>query len=378
MEGLREKRASGETKRRTGFKLPFDVARKRIHFPRHLSPFWRFQLIGWAAFSVFSFPLKWVLLESIPGAILVSLYRDGLGFFLTTGMREIYRRIYTANLPPSLVAAIVGAVSLAGGGVLTLFSVAFHSALDFEEGKIFTTAVVFGIFYFRTGLCLGWSLLYFGFKLVRDHAEHRMQLACAERDLAKAETHLLRAQMDPHFLYNALNTVLSGIGKSDEHLRALVRSLSQYLRFSLETRDQEFVPLGREFDAIAGYLAVEKARFREKLEIECHINSGAREALVPGILIQPLVENAMKYGKRTSARPLRIRLLISSLPEERVSIEVANSGRWVEPDPADTVGGIGLENLKERLGLLYPDSHDFRISEDSGWVTVQIILTSAR
>lgn len=100
-------------------------------------------------------------------------------------MREIYRRIYPANLPPMLIVLIVGAVSLAGGGVLTLFSVAFHLVLDFEEGKIFTTTVVFGIFYFRTGLCLGWSLLYFGFKLVRDHAERRMQLSRDDRAILK-------------------------------------------------------------------------------------------------------------------------------------------------------------------------------------------------
>lgn len=310
--------------------------------------------------------------------MIVSAYRDGIGFFITLAMREIYRRTLPETPRFVHLGLLIAAISILGGFVLTLLYIAFHDFFDFAERQILTPSMIFGIFYFRTGLCAAWSLLYFGIKLTRDHAERRMLLAYAERDLARAEIHLLRAQMDPHFLYNALNTILAGIGKTDEQLKAIVRSLSQYLRFSLETRNDERIPLGREFDAITSYLAVQKARFQEKLAIECHIDMEARDALVPGILIQPLVENAMKYGRRTSARPLRIRLLISCLPEERVCIEVANTGRWVEPDPNDAVGGIGLKNLKERLRLLYPDSHEFRISQDSGWVSVQIVLTTAR
>lgn len=184
--------------------------------------------------------------------------------------------------------------------------------------------------------------------------------------------------MNPHFLHNALNTILSGIGKSNEPLRALVRSLSRYLRFSLETRHDDRVPLGREYDAIAGYLAVEKARFREKLEVVCRIDEEARNALVPGILIQPLVENAMKYGRRTSPRPLHVRVVVSSLPFDEVQIEVANTGKWIEPNPAKTSGGVGLGNLQRRLQLLYPGSRSFRVSHKDGWVTVQIRIPAGR
>jgi len=331
---------------------------------------------GWLAFSLFSFPLKWVVLESVSGSLLISFYRDSLGFVVTSGMREIYKRVYRTKPKPFTMAIVVAGVSLVGGGILTIFSLAFHEFFDFEEDKIFSNSMIFAIFYFRIGLCAGWSVLYFGIKLLKDSMDSELRLALAEAARQKAELQVLKAQMNPHFLYNALNTITAEIGKSENQLKGLVRSLAEYLRYSLETRNDDRVPLGQEFDAIANYLAVEKARFRERLEVECRIDTAARLALVPGIMIQPLVENALKYGKKTSPRPLRIRVVVSSLPSGGVKIEVSNTGTWVEPNHSEPVGGVGLENLKSRLKLIYPDSHDLRISEADGWVTVTIQIDS--
>ena len=348
----------------------------KISFWPRIPVFWRFQLGGWLAFTLFSFPLKWVVLESVPGSILVSFYRDSLGFFLTSGMREIYKRVYRTKPRPAIMALIVTGVSLIGGAILTIFSLAFHEFFDFEEEKIFSHSMVFAIFYFRTGLCAGWSLLYFGIKLLKDSMDNDLRLALAEGARQRAELQLLKAQMNPHFLYNALNTIMADIGKSGQQLKDLVRSLAEYLRYSLETRNDDRVPLGQEFDAIANYLAVEKARFREKLEVECRIDPAARLALVPGIVIQPLVENALKYGKRTSPHPLKIRISVSQLEAGAVEIDISNSGTWVEPNASESIGGVGLENLKGRLKLLYPDSHSVRIFDVDGWVSVKIQIDS--
>lgn len=334
--------------------------------------FWRFQLGGWIAFAIFSFPLKWVVLESVPISLLVSVYRDTLGFILTSGMREIYKRVYRSKPGPPTMALTVAGVSLVGGGLLTSFSLAFHQIFEFEEEKIFDHPMIFAIFYFQVGLCAGWSVLYFGIKLLKDSMDNDLRLALAEGARQRAELQMLKAQMNPHFLYNALNTITADIGKSGHQLKNLVRSLAEYLRYSLETRNDDRIPLGQEFDAIVSYLAVEKARFREKLEVECWIDDAARLALVPGIMIQPLVENALKYGKITSLRPLKLRISVSKLGTGAVEIEVANSGRWVAPNPSEPIGGVGLENLKSRLRLVYPDSHDLQISESDGWVSVKI------
>lgn len=337
--------------------------------------FWRFQLGGWLAFSVFSFPSKWVMLETIPASVLVSLYRDGLGFLITIGMREIYRRCYHDKMTKAALVGLVGGVSLVSGLILTLFSLGFHEFLDFDAEKTFTTPIIFGIFYFRTGLCLGWSLLYFGIKLLMERLDRERSLAVALAAEKDAELQMLRAQMNPHFLFNALNTIQAGLTRAPESLRPVVQALSDYLSFSLSHRDQNFIPAGDEYDALVAYLGVEKARFREDIEIECRIEPAAREFPVPGILLQPLVENAIGYGRKTSPKPLRIRIHVSMSPKNSLIVEVANTGTWVEEE-ARKFGGIGLGNVRKRMALLYPDRHLIDLAANNGWVTVRIEISA--
>lgn len=345
---------------------------------RGLPLFWRFQLGGWLAFTVFSFPLKWVVFETMPSSVVVSLYRDGLGFILTLGMREIYRRVYSRKIRPIFVTVVVCATSIVGGAILTVFSLLFHSALDFEEEKILVSPVIFAIFYFRTGLCACWSILYFGIKRIRDGMDRDLRLAHAEARRREAELQMLRAQMNPHFLYNALNAAIAGVGKPGQHLKELLQALAEYLRYSLTHRNDDLVPLGEEYDAIANYLTVEKARFRDALEIDCQIHACARDALVPGILIQPLVENAIKHGRKTSPAPLQVRLVVTRLSVDRVMIEVSNSGSWIEPETSKGIGGVGLQNLRQRLSLLYPEADTFSIINLNGWVSVRLEIPVSR
>jgi len=334
--------------------------------------FWRCQFCGWGAFFALTFPVKLHLSGSISASLGSFLVRDGFSFSLTLLLRKIYDRVYERHRNP---AWIVGTIVLCSAtGALLQIPVYFlvGRIFPFEERTIFGQSALVGIFYYRLGLFVCWSLLYFGIRQMLDGIKRDLRLLLIESEKRGAELQLLRAQMNPHFLFNALNTIQSGICRKDSQLAGLVQSFSQYLRYSLENRDNDRVPLGNEFDAVASYLAVEKARFQEKLEIECSIDPDARNALVPGIIIQPLVENAIKYGRKTSPRPLKIRVIISSLDYVRVQIEVSNTGKWIDPNPANTLGGIGLENLKKRLKLLYPDSHSIQISSENGWVTVRI------
>jgi hypothetical protein len=334
--------------------------------------FWRFQICGWGAFFVLTFPVKLHLSGSISASLGSFFVRDGFTFSLTLLLRKIYDRVYERHRNP---AWIVGTIVFSSAtGALLQIPVYFlvGRIFPFEERTIFGQSALVGIFYYRLGLFVCWSLLYFGIRQMLDGIKRDLRLLSIESEKRGAELQLLRAQMNPHFLFNALNTIQAGICRKDSQLAGLVQSFSQYLRYSLENRDSDHVPLGNEFDAIASYLAVEKARFQEKLEIECSINPDTRNTLVPGIMIQPLVENAIKYGRKTSPRPLKIRVNISNIDSDGVQIEVSNTGKWIEPNPVNTLGGVGLENLNARLNLLYHDTHCFRISSENGWVTARI------
>ncbi len=341
-------------------------------FFQRLPLFWRFQIAGWLAFIVFTFPLKWVVLENFPGSVLVSAYRDGVGFFLTLGMREIYRRVSDAHPSPARLAFVLAGVSMIGGAILTLLYVGFHGLLDLEEKKIFSPDMIFAIFYFRTGLCAAWSLLYFGIKHIRDSMARDVELARKETERQRLEIQMLRAQINPHFLFNALNTIIAAIGKPGQHAKELVQAFAEYLRYSLKNRDSTLVPLREEMEAIEGYLTVEKARHRDDLEIESSVDPSAHEALVPGVLIQPLVENAIKYGKKTSPRPLRIRLAVTRGTAGSLRLDVSNTGRWVTEIIPDEAGGIGMANLRQWLRAIYGEKHTIKASEESGWVRVRV------
>ena len=249
-------------------------------------------------------------------------------------------------------------------------------ALNLTSG-VKEAPVSLGIFCFRTILFFAWSLLYFWVKAWHEARERELRLSRAETRQREAELQMLRAQINPHFLFNALNTVIAGLSREQVVLQSAVQGLADYLRYALAHRNAGRVPLGEEFDAIVNYLTVEKARFGADLQIETLIEEGLRETPVPGVLLQPLVENALKHGWQSTEPPLRLRLLVRRDEAHGVGIEVANTGVWLNPEETRRhgVGGAGLENIRRRLELLYPGRHAFEVGGSEGWVVARISLS---
>ena len=327
--------------------------------------FWRFQLAGWAGFILASFPLKLELTGSLSTALLLCAARDGSSFLLTLALRSIYRKFWSYNCI-AMGALIVVACPVAGLLQYAFFFL-MRAVMPLQGEALHTHWMEFETFYERTGLLFAWTFLYFGVRHTIESAQRGLQLALLE-------IQMLRAQMNPHFLYNAFNTLQAGAGKSPDQLKRLIQALSEYFRYSLENRNRNFIPLSREIDAIKNYLVVEEARFRDELVIDCRIDESTRSLLVPGVVIQPLIENAIKYGRMTSPKPVTVRLLTSRPDPHSVRIEVANMGHWVEPDLHRPDSGVGLENLRRRLALIYPKAPELRISKEADWVTVQVDL----
>jgi LytS/YehU family sensor histidine kinase len=193
-----------------------------------------------------------------------------------------------------------------------------------------------GILLLRSTVLLLWLMLYFGIKLLQQNAE-------TEREFRKAEARLLRSQMNPHFLFNALNTIMA-VRKDQAKVETVTQSLADYLRFSLQQEESDehglsTHPLGDELAALEDYLRVEKARFGD--DIVCRIDAGedARHTPVPAALVQPLLENAIKYGQETGPRPLRVSIT-AQVVQDKLQLEVENSGHWVE-EGSPQAGRIG-------------------------------------
>ena len=173
----------------------------------------------------------------------------------------------------------------------------------------------------------------------------------AEAALRTSELQRLEAQLQPHFLFNALTAVLA-CRHDPEAVANVTIGLSEHLRFCL-SRQGVIEPLSREIDALEHYLAVQRARFGKALDCRIECTEEAREALVPPVIVEPLLDNALKHGAITSPAPLRI-VVDCRMEGSTLVVTVDNSGTWIEPG-ADGRQGTGLASLRRRLDLL-----DFR------------------
>jgi sensor histidine kinase YesM len=161
----------------------------------------------------------------------------------------------------------------------------------------------------------------------------------------------------------------------------MVTELSKYLRYSLLSKNVSEVLLRDEIEMLKNYLMIEKVRFEDRLEVSFDIEASAEEYRLPALLIQPLVENAIKYGMQTSSMPLKIRIR-AYIKEDCFHLEVSNTGKWQEPFEGKEAGatamhsagagvggtGIGLQNVRERLDHAYGERYRFEIFEWDGWV----------
>ena len=193
----------------------------------------------------------------------------------------------------------------------------------------------------------------------------------------KARLEVLRYQLNPHFLFNALNSVCAQIIRDPVSARAMVVRLADFCRLTLHRPGdaEAAMTIGQEMKLLGAYLEIEQARLGELISISVEADPAAAEVRIPPFLLLPLVENAVKYGAATSPDRLQLRLTVRCEPENVVAVEVANSGRWLpEGTHSAPSHGIGLENLRQRLARYYPEAHEFAIVAEDGWVIMRLRL----
>ncbi len=340
-----------------------DLSRRRL--------FWILQIGGWIGLVPLSITLNALLGHPLKIAIAISLCRQFAGFLVTLGLwRTFHHWLKKTRTPSQLVLpalAAVGVATLLESVLSRSLFAALPAEFSTEPWNFLQFASLFGRF-----LILGfWSALYFLLRQLLDRRDHERQLHRAETAAREAELTTLRAQINPHFLFNALNAILAECDDNPRAVRTITRSLADYLRTSL-LHPGHHAPLDAELSAIAGYLGVEQSRFEERLVATLDIEPAARHAVAPTAVLLPLVENAVKYGMRTSPVPLRI-AVIARLRDGRLLLRVENSGHWLEPQPdrPDSTQ-IGLANLRRRLALLHGDDARLTIQHDDRHVCVSV------
>jgi LytS/YehU family sensor histidine kinase len=211
---------------------------------------------------------------------------------------------------------------------------------------------------------VGWSLCYFWIHAeLAEQAEHRHAMR-AEAEALRAELEELRLQLDPHFLFNALNGVAEEIPEHPTAALAMLRDLTAYLRHSLDGINQTVVTVEAELGGLSAYLRVQQARFGDRLKVVLHADPAAQQCRIASFLLQPLVENAVKHGKRDNGLEVSVDVRLKG---QALHIVVENTGSLeTTPKARRRRPGIGLENVRRRLALHYPDRHRFSLQERAG------------
>jgi signal transduction histidine kinase len=185
-----------------------------------------------------------------------------------------------------------------------------------------------------------------------------------EAQLAEARLSALRAQLDPHFLFNTLNAVSSLVGSDPRGVRRMIARLSALLRHSLEESPEPEVPLEQELQVLTQYVEIMEIRFEGRLHVETRIEPAALDALVPNLILQPLVENAIKHGvsKLPNASVGRVEVT-GRRDDDIVTITVRDNGpKLADASSLEGLGGVGLRNTRARLAQLYGPEHTLTLA----------------
>lgn len=306
--------------------------------------FWIFQAVFWllSALSLAGLVRYFYQVENLP---LIVAGRVVTGVVLTGLLHYLYQHSVTQRMEGLLkllwICGLNAAAVLAGAELwVVLIDLGLPELPAAAPFSSFASARLYSLF--------TWNLAYFGIELLLNYHAVRLEASEARGRASAAELKQLQSQLNPHFLFNALNTVIASL-EPQHRAREIVHDLADYLRFTLhDARPLE--PLGRELDALESYLGLQRARFQNGVECRIEASPAAMRVLVPPMLVQPLFENAFKYGPLSSSQQLSVRLT-ATVVAGWLEIEVRNSGRWVTPGSVAS-SGSGLVNLRRRLLLL--------------------------
>lgn len=299
--------------------------------------YWICQVLGWGSYSLFGAVTAAMQIGLLPeifwGYGLYFLYSIILTHLLRWWIKGRGWLDRPAYVPLFAATWVTGLIQ----GALVLYVSSFFSANGVLLRR--APATLLGV----SMATIGWMTMYLAATSGRRAREKQLALR-------SAELRALEAQINPHFLFNCLNSIRGLVIENPPLAQDLITRLANILRYNLHRDAGHTVPLSSEMEAAADYLAIEKARFEDRLRIRIDVSPQAAAAPVPPMLVQTLVENAVKHGiaPRTEGGDVAVR---AALDEGGLTIEVENTGRLAERN-----GGappLGLRNIRERLRLLY-------------------------
>ena len=341
--------------------------------------FWRLQMIGWG--GAFLFRAATLIANDRPWDFLfVVAVAVVAGFSISTVLSVIYS--YLINRSP-LVTWTLTALVLLGATAISAFINAW--TLDIyqpSEGSDFISLML-GVSFLDLVLLAAWSALYYAINFFLQVEQQADRLERLEAQATSAQLAMLRYQLNPHFLFNTLNSISTLVLlKQTEPANAMLTRLSGFLRHTLISQPGGKVTVAQEVETLKLYLDIERMRFEERLRTDFRVDEDAAAACIPSFLLQPLVENAIKYGVSAQEEGARISLSAQVIGR-RLRMTVSDTGPGMQGSQRnaeqialqETSTGVGLANIRNRLSQAYGEDHRFSIETppDGGFiVTIEL------
>ncbi|WOE74831.1 sensor histidine kinase [Alterisphingorhabdus coralli] len=327
--------------------------------------FWNLQLAGWFGAMLLR-ALSGIANGQPVSFLAVVVVNTIAGYSISLILAVIYRALM--NRKPIITWGL-SILSLAFAVILYTFIDAWVFSLYLQDSDTAFTALIIGMFFLNLMLLGAWSALYYAINFFLQVEEKADQLQRLEGQATSAQLAMLRYQLNPHFLFNTLNSISTLVLlKETEPANAMLSRLSSFLRYTLVNEPTGRVTVAQEVETLKLYLEIEKMRFEERLRTVFDIQEETRDALMPSLLLQPLVENSIKYAVTPLEEGADI-TITTRLAGENLRITVSDTGPGVQNEAdsnatlptAVSSTGVGLTNIRDRLAQAYGDNHMFQI-----------------
>ena len=347
--------------------------------------FWNLQLAGWGVAAMLR-AMSTLANGQSPDRLVIILISSITGFSISLILAVIYSKLIKQR----------PVITWSATAVVLAFAVALHAFIDSwvlnvaggATGSGNFVSLFVGIYFIDLTLLGAWSALYFAINFFLQIEEQADRLERLEAQATSAQLAMLRYQLNPHFLFNTLNSISTLVLlKQSETANAMLTRLSSFLRHTLVTQPGGKVSVAQEVETLKLYLGIEQMRFEERLRSTFRIEPEAAGAQLPAMLLQPLVENAIKYGVSPQEEGAEI-AIVAQIVGPRLRVTVSDTGPGmtmngteeglpaVRPTHArrDSTG-VGLANIRDRLAQAYGEEHRFEIrSPESGGFSVLVEL----
>jgi len=349
-------------------KLPF---RPTPFFADKNKAFWRLQLLGWGGAAILR-SIANIANDKALSYLVLTLIATVTGFSVSLILSVIYGKLM--NRRP-LVMWGVGALALAVGVIVSACINGWVVSLYSPGTKSNFAQLILGVFYIDLTLLAAWSGLYFAINYFLQVEEQADRLERLEAQAIGAQLAMLRYQLNPHFLFNTLNSISTLVLlKQTEPANAMLTRLSSFLRHTLVNEPGSKVTLSEEIETLRLYLDIERMRFEERLRTEFRVEPEAAKGCLPSMLLQPLIENAIKYAVSSQEEGAQI-TVSAQLVGSRLRVTVSDTGPGlpnrgqatslpeVSQDRRTGISstGVGLTNIRDRLAQAYGEDHRFEI-----------------